>query len=45
MPDRDVSNLQDLIFYRCHQCASTLNAKDLDGDGNITVLDIDFIIH
>jgi len=32
-------------IYSCHKCAGTLNKKDLDGDGEITVLDIDFIIH
>jgi len=32
-------------IYNCHKCAGTLNSRDLDGDGKITVLDIDFIIH
>lgn len=32
-------------MYNCHQCAGTLNQGDLDGDGSITVLDIDFILH
>ena len=31
-------------IYNCHKCARTLNERDLDGDGKITVLDIDFII-
>jgi hypothetical protein len=29
----------------CHMCANTLDCKDLDGDGKITVLDIDYILH
>ncbi len=32
-------------IYNCHKCAGTLNLGDLDGDGKITVLDIDFILH
>ena len=32
-------------IYNCHECAQTLNEKDLDGDGKISVLDIDFILH
>lgn len=32
-------------IYNCHKCAGTLEREDLDGDGKITVLDIDFIIH
>jgi len=32
-------------IYNCHKCAGTLNKGDLDGDGKLTVLDIDFIIH
>ncbi|UZE93400.1 MAG: HNH endonuclease [Candidatus Nealsonbacteria bacterium] len=32
-------------IYNCHKCAKTLEKEDLDGDGKITVLDIDFIIH
>ena len=32
-------------MYNCHECAKTLNKKDLDGDGKISVLDIDFILH
>lgn len=32
-------------IYNCHKCAGTLNKGDLDGDGELTVLDIDFIIH
>jgi ribosomal protein L37AE/L43A len=31
-------------IYYCHKCSDTLNSADLDGDGQITVLDIDFII-
>lgn len=32
-------------IYHCHQCAETLNKGDIDGDGEISVLDIDFILH
>jgi ribosomal protein L37AE/L43A len=32
-------------IYNCHNCAQTLDKGDLDGDGEITVLDIDFILH
>jgi hypothetical protein len=32
-------------IYSCHHCAQTLGEKDLDGDGKISVLDIDFILH
>lgn len=31
-------------MYCCHECAGTLDRTDLDGDGEITVLDIDAII-
>jgi hypothetical protein len=30
-------------IYNCHECAHTLDAGDLDGDGEITVLDLDYI--
>lgn len=29
----------------CHECAETLDRIDLDSDGEITVLDIDFVLH
>jgi len=32
-------------IYNCHKCAQTLDKEDLDGDGKVTVLDIDFILH
>ncbi|HBT51664.1 MAG TPA: HNH endonuclease [Petrotoga sp.] len=32
-------------IYYCHKCAGTLNLSDLDGDGKLSVLDIDFILH
>ena len=32
------------IFF-CHECAGTLDGGDLDGDGKLTVLDIDHIVH
>lgn len=32
-------------IYKCHECAGTLNRGDIDGDGEISVLDIDFILH
>ncbi len=31
-------------IYNCHECALTLGAGDIDGDGELTVIDIDFII-
>jgi len=31
-------------IYNCHACAGTLDAGDIDGDGQITVLDIDAVI-
>ena len=31
-------------MHKCHQCAGTLDQKDLDGDGEISVLDIDWVI-
>jgi hypothetical protein len=31
-------------IYNCHLCAGTLDAGDIDGDGELTVLDIDYII-
>jgi hypothetical protein len=32
-------------IFNCHRCAGTLDKGDLDGDGEISVLDIDFILH
>ena len=32
-------------MFSCHECAGTLDSSDLDGDGMISVADIDFIIH
>jgi len=32
-------------IIKCHECANTLSSSDLDHDGEITVLDIDFILH
>ena len=32
-------------IWHCHACAGTLGSADLDGDGEITVRDIDYIIH
>lgn len=32
-------------MYHCHECAATLEKSDLDGDGELTVLDIDYILH
>jgi len=31
-------------IYNCHECAGTLDGGDIDGDGELTVLDIDHII-
>jgi len=32
-------------IYNCHECAQTLTKGDIDGDREISVLDIDFILH
>ncbi|MCL4551322.1 MAG: hypothetical protein M1495_22440 [Bacteroidetes bacterium] len=32
-------------IYKCHDCAGTLTGGDIDGDGKITVLDLDYVIH
>ena len=32
-------------IINCHKCAETLVSDDLDHDSEITVLDIDFILH
>ncbi|OQW96425.1 MAG: hypothetical protein BWK77_04760 [Verrucomicrobia bacterium A1] len=32
------------IIYDCLRCADALGAKDVDGDGDVTVLDIDYAI-
>jgi hypothetical protein len=32
-------------IFNCHRCAGTLSMGDLDMDGEITVLDIDYILH
>jgi len=32
-------------IYNCHLCAGTLDTGDIDGDREITVLDIDSILH
>ncbi|MEG8946409.1 HNH endonuclease [Rosettibacter firmus] len=32
-------------IYNCHECAQTLDNGDIDGDKEISVLDIDFILH
>ena len=31
-------------IYYCHECAGTLDAGDLDGDGELTLLDVDHVI-
>jgi len=31
-------------IINCHKCAQTLDRGDLDGDGTMTVLDMDFIL-
>ena len=31
-------------MYYCHKCADTLDKGDIDGDGKLTVPDIDFIL-
>ena len=32
-------------IYKCHDCVGTLTGGDIDGDGKITVLDLDNVIH
>ena len=32
-------------IFNCHECAETLNSGDVDRDGELTVLDVDFILH
>lgn len=32
-------------IYNCHECAGTLDKYDVDGDGKLTVLDLDYILH
>jgi hypothetical protein len=32
-------------IYYCHECAQTLMKGDIDGDQEISVLDIDYILH
>lgn len=32
-------------IYSCHECAGTIDKGDIDGDGVLTVLDIDHILH
>lgn len=32
-------------IWNCHNCAGTLSSSDIDGDGDLTVLDLDYIIH
>lgn len=29
---------------KCHECAGTIDGADLDGDGEVTVLDIDYVL-
>ncbi len=31
-------------IYHCHSCSNTLDCGDIDGDNEISVLDIDFVI-
>jgi len=31
-------------IYECHECAGTLESGDLDGDGELTLLDVDQVI-
>jgi len=32
-------------IFNCHQCDETIGKSDLNNDGEIDVLDIDFILH
>jgi hypothetical protein len=31
-------------IYNCHNCSQTLEMGDMDGDAEITVLDIDWVL-
>ena len=31
-------------IYNCHNCSQTLMRGDMDGDGEITVVDIDWVV-
>ena len=37
-------NYLENIYY-CHECAGTLDSEDLNRDGELNVLDIDYILH
>lgn len=54
-PDKSLQPAADLIppllekkylktIANCHECTGTVESGDLDGDGEITVLDIDQIL-
>ena len=32
-------------MFQCHGCAQTLDGGDIDGDRELTVLDIDWVLH
>ncbi len=38
-----IKQLKTII--NCHRCAETLDGGDLDSDGELTVLDVDFVLH
>jgi hypothetical protein len=31
-------------IHHCHRCAGTLDLEDIDGDGELTALDVDFVL-
>lgn len=33
------------LIYCCHECAGTLDSGDLNGDGELNVFDLDYILH
>lgn len=43
LPPKEKKYLKTI--YYCHECAQTLRKGDIDEDGEITVLEIDFILH
>jgi hypothetical protein len=31
-------------IFKCHECAGTLDAGDLDGDGRVRVWELDYVV-
>jgi hypothetical protein len=44
LPSRRFSHPAASPICRCHNCSGTLGTGDMDGNGEITVLDIDAFI-